>query len=175
MPYPLMPKATALWLVENTSLTFQQIADFCGLHLLEVQALADGEIGGGLAPWDPILNRQLSLEEIKRCQEDPQAQLDLLKIEDILEKKTKGGGKYTPLSRRKDRPNGIAWMLKNHPEVSDSALIRLLGTTKTTIDSIRLKTHPESTRIKPQHPVTLGLCSKKSFDEVVKDVPPMKE
>lgn len=166
MAYPLMPKATALWLVENTSLTFGQIAEFCGLHPLEIQALADGEIGAGLAPFDPLLNNQLSLEEIERCQQDPKAQLQLVEIEDVLEKKRKGG-KYTPVSRRKDRPNGIAWMLKNHPEVSDAMLIRLLGTTKNTIDAIRSKTHHDSTHIKPQHPVTLGLCSQKDFEAMI--------
>jgi uncharacterized protein len=166
MAHPLMPKATALWLVENTSLTFGQIAEFCGLHPLEIQALADGEIGAGLAPFDPILNNQLTLEEIARCQRDVNAHLQLVEIEDVLEKKRKGG-KYTPVSLRKDRPHGIAWMLKNHPEVSDAVLIRLLGTTKNTIEAIRSKTHHDSAHIKPQHPVTLGLCSEKDFDEIV--------
>jgi hypothetical protein len=166
MAYPLMPKATALWLVENTSLTFEQIAQFCGLHLLEVQALADGEIGSGLAPFDPIFNNQLSWEEIKRCEADPQAHLQLREVEDVLEKK-RAGKKYTPLSRRKERPNAIAWMLKNYPDVSDAALVRLLGTTKTTIEAIRNKTHRDSAHIKPQNPVTLGFCSQKDFEDAI--------
>lgn len=172
MAYPLMPKATALWLVENTPLTFEQIAAFCGLHVLEVQALADEEIGAGLAPFDPVLNQQLSLEEIERCRQDPQARLQLLEVQDLLDKKRKGA-KYTPVSRRKERPDGIAWMLKNHPEISDAVLIRLLGTTRTTIEAIRSKTHLNSPHIKPRHPVTLGLCSRKDFEEVMAQKKPV--
>ncbi len=166
MTYPLMPKATALWLLDNTGLTFEQIAVFCGLHILEVQALADGEIGMGLAPFDPILNKQLTMEEIERCHQDPASRLSLSPFQDLSPKK-RTGGKYTPVSRRKERPDGIAWVLKNHPEISDAVLIRLLGTTKATIDTVRTKSHWNSANIKPRHPVTLGFCSQKDLDEAI--------
>ena len=166
MAYPLMRKATALWLVENTTLTFDQIAVFCGLHPLEIQSLADGEIGIGLAPFDPILNNQLTAEEIERASKDSGAVLQLSPFQDLSQKK-KSGGKYTPVARRKERPDGIAWVLKNHSEISDTVLIRLLGTTKATIDSIRTKSHWNSTNIKPRHPVTLGLCSQTDLDEAI--------
>lgn len=167
MSAPLMPKATALWLIENSTLTFEQIADFCGLHIVEIQAIADGEISSSLTPFDPILNGQLTLEEINRCEKDSTARLVLSALPAVMEKKLKKGGHYTPVSLRKDRPNGIAWMLKNYPEVSDAAVCRLLGTTKATLDAVRNKTHWNSPNIKPGNPVTLGLCSQKALDETL--------
>ncbi len=168
MVVPLMPKATALWLIENTTLTFEQIATFCELHLLEVQAIADGEIGVGLVPFDPISNNQLTAQEIKQCEEDSSKNLILKEHEFILDKNFKKG-RYTPVSLRKDRPDGIAWILKNYPQMSDLALSRLLGTTKATIESIRNKTHKKALSIKPRHPVTLGLCTQKDLDQAVEE------
>lgn len=175
MATPLMPKATTHWLIDNTSLTFDQIADFCGIHLIEVQAIADGEVGHGLVPFDPIQNNQLNLEEIQRCEADPSARLKMLPQADIFLEKKRKGMRYTPLSRRGDRPNAIAWIIKNYPEMKDSALCRLLGTTKNTIESIRNKTHRQSQTIKPTHPVSLGLCSQADLDELVAKFTPPEE
>lgn len=166
MSHPLMPKATALWLVDNTALSFQQIADFTGLHLLEVQALADGETVQGLMAFDPVANGQLTKESIKTSEENG-VPLVLVDMTDE-ERKLMKGGKYLPLSRRKDRPDGIAWLLKFHPELSDTQIIRLIGTTKATIEAIRKKTHWNSSTIKPQNPVVLELCSKHDLDQAIK-------
>lgn len=155
---PLLPKATAIWLIENTTLTFGQIADFCDMHTLEVQAIADNETAAGMAPVNPIEAGQLDLEEIERCQEDPAARLKL-KRQIQYGKVTKKGGKYTPVAKRQDKPNGIAWLLKNHPELSDAQVCRLLGTTKKTVNSIRDRTHRSSATLQATHPVILGLCS----------------
>ena len=176
MAIPLMPKATALWLVENTSLTFEQIAEFCGLHILEVQAIADGEVGQNLIPFDPIVNNQLSLEEIQRCEKDSAARLALqTPPEFIFEKKSKGA-RYTPLSRRGNRPSAIAWILKNYPTVKDADICKLLGTTKNTIESIRNRTHKDSQSLKPSNPVTLGLCSQEELDAIInKNVKELQE
>lgn len=168
MAVPLMPKATALWLIENTTLTFEQIAAFCELHLLEVQAIADGEIGIGLVPFDPLANNQLTPQEIKRCEEDSTKHLALKEHELILDRNFKKG-RYTPVSLRKDRPDGIAWVLKNYPQMNDLTLCRLLGTTKATIESIRNKTHKKALSIKPRHPVTLGLCTQKDLDQAIEE------
>ncbi|MBN9343659.1 MAG: cytoplasmic protein [Caedibacter sp. 38-128] len=168
MVVPLMPKATALWLVENTTLTFEQIATFCELHLLEVQAIADGEIGVGLVPFDPLANNQLTPQEIKRCEEDSSKHLILKEHESVLDKNFKKG-RYTPVSLRKDRPDGIAWILKHYPQMNDALLCRLLGTTKATIEAIRNKTHKKALNIKPRHPVTLGLCTQKDLDQAVEE------
>lgn len=165
MATPLMPKATALWLVDNTTLSFEQIAQFCDLHVLEVQAIADGEIAGGLSPYDPLLHHQLTREEIARCEKDTTAHLTLLMPETVITK-TKGGH-YTALVHRKDRPDGIAWMLRNHPEVSDTALCRLLGTTRATIEAVRNRTHWNTTHIKPRSPATIGLCSQRELDAAI--------
>lgn len=168
MVVPLMPKATALWLVENTTLTFEQIAVFCELHPLEVQAIADGEIGVGLVPFDPIANNQLTSEEIKRCENDSSTHLTI-KEHDLVLNKTFGKGRYTPVSLRKDRPDGIAWILKHYPYMNDTTICRLLGTTKATIDAIRNKSHKNTINIKPRHPVTLGLCTQKDLDKAVEE------
>jgi hypothetical protein len=166
---PLMPKATAVWLVENTSLSFEQIAEFCGLHVLEVKGIADGDVAQGIKGMDPISNGQLTREEIKRAEEDREHRLVLAESKvDIPEVKTKPGPRYTPVSRRQDRPNAVVWLLRNHPELKDSQIMRLVGTTKPTIAAIRDRTHWNSNNLTPQDPVTLGLCSQTDLDTEVK-------
>ncbi len=166
---PLMPKATAVWLVENTSLTFEQIAEFCGLHVLEVKGIADGDVAHGIKGMDPISSGQLSREEIAKAERDPHYRLKLSepKVE-VPVVKTKRGPRYTPVSRRQDRPNAILWLLKNHPELKDSQIMRLVGTTKPTIIAIRERTHWNSPNLVAQDPVTLGLCSQIDLDAEVK-------
>lgn len=168
MSAPLMPKATAVWLIDNTALTFDQIALFCGLHPLEVRGIADGDVAGGIKGMDPISSGQLSREEIERCQNDPTAQLTLSESKrDIPEMKPRQGAKYTPLSKRQERPDAIAWLLRNHPELNDAQISRLVGTTKTTIQSIRDRSHWNMTNIKPVDPVSLGLSSQIELDHEV--------
>ena len=166
---PLMPKATAVWLVDNTSLTFEQIAEFCQLHVLEVKGIADGDVAQGIKGMDPISSNQLSREEIHIAEEDPKHRLKLLepKVE-VPEVKTKRGPRYTPVSRRQDRPNAILWLLKSHPELKDSQIMRLVGTTKPTIQAIKERTHWNSPNLVAQDPVTLGLCSQIDLDAAVK-------
>ncbi len=165
---PLMPKATAVWLVENTSLSFDQIAEFCGLHVLEVKGIADGDVAHGIKGMDPISNGQLTREEIKRAEDDHGVRLTLADSKvDIPEVKTKPGPRYTPVSRRQDRPNAVVWLLRNHPELKDSQIMRLVGTTKPTIASIRDRTHWNSNNLTPQDPVTLSLCSQTDLDNEV--------
>jgi len=165
---PLMPKATAVWLVENTSLTFDQIAEFCHLHVLEVKGIADGDVAHGIKGMDPISSGQLTREEIQRGTEDSKYRLKLSepKVE-IPVVKTKKGPKYTPVSRRQDRPNAILWLLRQHDELKDSQIMRLVGTTKPTIESIRERTHWNSPNLQPMDPVTLGLCSQTDLDREV--------
>ncbi|MBM3490491.1 MAG: DUF1013 domain-containing protein [Alphaproteobacteria bacterium] len=165
---PLMPKATAVWLVENTGLTFEQIGDFCGLHHLEVKGIADGEVAQGIKGLDPVATGQLSREDIQRCEQNPKARLTLTKPPVDLARRSRGG-RYTPVSKRQDRPNAISWLLRNHPELSDAQLSKLVGTTKSTIQSIRDRSHWNMQNIKPQDPVTLGLCSQIDLDEAVTD------
>ena len=166
---PLMPKATAVWLVENTSLSFEQIAEFCGLHVLEVKGIADGDVAHGIKGMDPISNGQLTREEIKRAEDDHDQHLALADSKvNIPEVKTKPGPRYTPVSRRQDRPNAVVWLLRNHPELKDSQIMRLVGTTKPTIGAIRDRTHWNSQNLTPQDPVTLGLCSQTDLDNEVK-------
>lgn len=166
---PLMPKATAVWLVDNTSLTFEQIAQFCGLHVLEVKGIADGDVAHGIKGMDPISSGQLSREEIAAAEEDTSHRLKLSepKVE-VPEVKTKRGPRYTPVSRRQDRPNAILWLLRNHPELKDSQVMRLVGTTKPTIIAIRERSHWNSPNLLAQDPVTLGLCSQIDLDAEVK-------
>ncbi|MHA1518185.1 MAG: DUF1013 domain-containing protein [Alphaproteobacteria bacterium] len=166
---PLMPKATAVWLVDNTSLTFEQIAEFCGLHVLEVKGIADGDVAHGIKGMDPISSGQLSRDEIAKAEEDSGHRLQLLepKVE-VPEVNTKRGPRYTPVSRRQDRPNAILWLLRNHPELKDSQVMRLVGTTKPTIISIRERTHWNSPNLVAQDPVALGLCSQIDLDAAVK-------
>jgi hypothetical protein len=165
----LMPKATAVWLVENTSLTFEQVAELCGLHVLEVKGIADGDVAQGIKGMDPISSGQLTREEIARGEEDHDYRLKLAAAKiDIPEVKTKKGPRYTPVSRRQDRPNAVLWLLRNHPELKDSQIMRLVGTTKPTIAAIRERTHWNSPNLQPQDPVTLGLCSQIDLDNEVK-------
>ena len=166
---PLMPKATAVWLVENTALTFDQIAEFCGLHHLEVKGIADGDVAQGIKGMDPISSGQLSRDEIKKAQNDPNYSLQLAKSKvELPPMKVKRVPKYTPLSRRQDRPNAILWLLRYHPELKDAQTMRLVGTTKPTIESIRERTHWNSANLQPQDPVALGLCSQTDLDAEVR-------
>ncbi|MBZ0140148.1 MAG: DUF1013 domain-containing protein [Pseudorhodoplanes sp.] len=162
---PLMPKATAVWLTENTALSFDQIAEFCKLHPLEVKAIADGDAAQGIKGLDPIQTGQLTREEIERGEDDPGYRLKLAERKVRLpEQKTKRGPRYTPVSRRQDRPNAILWLVRNHPELKDSQIMRLVGTTKSTILGIRDRTHWNSANLQPLDPVTLGLCSQIDLD-----------
>ena len=164
MTIPLMPKATAVWLVENTSLSFEQIADFCKLHPLEVKAIADGEAALTIKGLDPVLTGQLTREEIDKAQADPKCRLSMAipKVRVPIAKRK--GPRYTPVSRRQDRPNAILWLLRNHPELKDSQIMRLVGTTKPTIEAIRGRTHWNANSLQPLDPVTLGLCSQIDLD-----------
>jgi len=159
MSQPMMPKATALWMIENTGLSFRQIAEFCGLHELEVQALADGDVMGGMAPLDPVQSGQITAEEIKRGEADPEAHLRMVRTDNPQPMQRAKGARYTPISKRQDKPDGIAWLLKNHPELSDAQVCKLLGTTKSTIAAVRDRTHWNSPNIRPRDPVDIGLCS----------------
>jgi hypothetical protein len=167
MNQPLMPKATAVWLVENTTLTFTQIAEFCGLHELEVQAIADGEVAGGMQGLDPVANGQLAKEELTKGQADPEYRLKLAKPSIPLPEPRTKGARYTPVAKRSDRPDAIAWLLKNHPELGDAQISRLVGTTKNTIAAVRDRTHWNTPNIRPQSPVLLGLCSHDELEKAV--------
>ena len=165
----LMPKATAVWLVDNTSLTFQQIADFCGLHPLEVSGIADGEVARDIRGADPIANGQLSRAELDKAQASQEYRMKAPKSRHAeLLKPQKGDPRYTPVSRRQDRPDAIMCFVKNHPEIADSQIAKILGTTKPTIDSVRDRPHWNSAAIKPVDPVTLGLVGQLELDEVVR-------
>ena len=167
MAAPLMPKATAVWLVENTSLTFDQIADFCELHPLEIQAIADGEVANQMQGLDPVANGQTTAEEIERCQKDPNARLTLAPqaVPEVMFKHR--GPRYTPIAKRQDKPDAIAWLTKNHPELSDAQISKLIGTTKPTSEKIRERSHWNSPNIKPRHPVSIGLCTMAELDAAV--------
>ena len=177
---PLMPKATAVWLVENTSLTFDQIAEFCKLHPLEVKGIADGEVATGIKGYDPISTGQLAREENAKAEANPARRLQLLhsKVR-VPEFKKPRGARYTPLSRRQDRPNAILWLLRNHAELKDAQIMRLVGTTKHTLDAIRDRNHWNSANLQPMDPVTLGLCSQIDLDfevnRAAKDRPKLEE
>ena len=163
----LMPKATAVWLVQNTTLTFEQIAEFCGLHSLEVQGIADGEVAIGIVGLDPTANGQLTKEEIVRCEADPSARLKMQKATIPLPATRTKGPRYTPVSKRQDKPDAIAWMLRHHPELTDTQIQRLIGTTKTTIQKVRDRTHWNSPNIRPKDPVLLGLCTQTDLNGAV--------
>lgn len=167
MPLPLMPKATAVWLVENTTLSFEQIAEFCGMHALEIQAIADGEVASGIQGLDPVINGQLSRGEIERCQGNPSARLQLAVSTLPYPQHKQKGTRYTPIAKRGDKPDAVAWVLKNHPEISDTQLSKLLGTTKQTIQAVRDKSHWNAATIKPRHPVTLGLCNQDDLEQAI--------
>ena len=167
MAQPLMPKATAVWLVDNTSLTFDQIADFCGLHPLEVQAIADGEVANQMQGLDPVANGQTTADELERCQADPEARLTLLENAIPPQFHRHRGPRYTPIAKRQDKPDAIFYLLRNHPELSDAQICRLVGTTKPTINSVRDRTHWNSTNIKARHPVGLELCTLEELDQAI--------
>ena len=164
---PLMPKATAIWLVDNTTLSFEQIADFCGLHSLEVQAIADGEVMGGMVGIDPIANVQLTREEIAKAEANPEYRMKLAVTDTPKPAARQKGPRYTPVSKRQDKPDAIAWILRHHPELSDAQLGRLIGTTKPTINSVRDRTHWNVSNLRPRSPVELGLCSHMELTEEV--------
>lgn len=165
MAQPLMPHATASWLVDNTALSFEQIAEFCGLHILEVQAIADDTAGIKYTGRDPVRAHELTAEEIQKGENDPDYKLVMLKGPDPV-RRTKGP-RYTPVSKRQDKPDGIAWILRHHPEISDGAIGKLIGTTRTTIQAIRERSHWNISNIQPKDPVTLGLCSQRELDALV--------
>lgn len=167
MPTPLMPKATAVWLIEKTSLTFEQVADFVGMHPLEVQAIADGEVAQGIVGYDPVANGQLTRDEIARCEADPSTRLHLLETALPPTKQRGKGARYTPVAKRNDRPDGIAWLLRNYPHLGEAVIAKLLGTTKETIIKVRDRTHWNSANIKPRDPVILGLCTQSDLNAVV--------
>ena len=167
MAAPLMPKATAVWLVENTSLTFDQIADFCELHPLEIQAIADGEVANQMQGLDPVANGQTTAAEIERCQADPEARLKLSPQALPPQVFKHKGPRYTPIAKRQDKPDAISFLLKSHPELSDAQITKLIGTTKPTIAAVRDRTHWNSPNIKPRHPVGLGLCALEELERAL--------
>jgi len=166
MALPLMPKATAVWLIEKTALTFTQIADFCGMHPLEVQAIADGEVAQGIVGYDPVANSQLTAAEITRCEADPDGRLKLMPSSNPAPKRGKGA-RYTPVAKRNDRPDGIAFLLRTYPQLSEAQVGKLLGTTKDTIHKVRDRQHWNSANIKPRDPVILGLCSQTDLNAAI--------
>lgn len=167
MTAPLMPRATAVWLVENTTLTFRQIANFCELHELEIQAIADGDVSANIMGLSPIDNGQLTLEEIRRCESDPAANLEANEMERNVKARNLKAKKVLSPSQRQDKPNAIAWIVKNYPELKDSQICKLIGTTKPTIEAIRNGTHKDSAVIRPKNPVTIGLCSEADIETAV--------
>ena len=167
MANPLMPKATAVWLIDNTALSFEQIADFCGLHPLEVQAIADGEVSSGIQGIDPLQNGQVARSEIDKAEADTSYRMKIL-VSTLPQPKARSKGpKYVPVSKRGDKPDAIAWLVKHHPELKDAQVAKLVGTTKDTIDKVRDRTHWNSSQIQPRDPVTIGLCRQMDLDEQV--------
>ncbi len=167
MAYPLMPKATAAWLVDNTALTFDQIADFCGLHPLEIQALADGEVNAGIMGVSPIINGELTAEEIARCEKTSNARLKMTKTDLPKPRARSKGPRYTPVTKRVEKPNAIAYLIKRYPDLADVQIVRLIGSTKPTVASIRNKTHPGTAALKPVDPVSIGLCTAAELEKAV--------
>ena len=163
----LMPKASAVWLIDNTSLSFDQIADFCSLHPLEVQSIADGEAGIGIQGYDPVQNGQLTQAELDRCQNDPTAKLVLAESDLPTPNRRTKGPRYVPVARRGDKPDGIAWLVKHHPELKDSQIVKLIGTTNETINKIRERTHWNIANISAKHPAMLGLCTQGDLDTAI--------
>ena len=170
MALPLMQKATAVWLVENTSLTFRQIATFCGLHELEISGIADGEVAQGIRGMDPISTNQLTREEIENCERNADRNLELMINPAAKGEKKRRGPKYTPLSKRQDKPSAILWLVKFHPDLTDGQISKLVGTTKNTIQSIRQRSHWNINNIQPIDPVALGLCKQVELDVQVKRI-----
>lgn len=167
MTAPLMPRATAVWLVENTTLTFRQISVFCELHELEIQAIADGDVSGNIRGLSPIDNGQLTLEEIRRCEADNKANLQMNEMERNVKVRNLKAKKILSPSQRQDKPNAIAWLIKNYPELKDSQICKLIGTTKPTIEAIRNGTHKDSAVIRPKNAVTIGLCSEQDIEKAL--------
>jgi uncharacterized protein len=170
MAYPLMPKATAVWLVENTGLTFDQIAAFTGLHKLEVQGIADGEVAIGMVGLDPVAGGQISKEDLAKAEADPAVRLTLIHKDLPAPMKRAKGPRYTPVTKRAEKPDAIAWLIKQYPSMSDTQIGRLIGTTKATIQAVRNKTHEATTAIKPKSPVLLGLCTQAELDEAMSKI-----
>lgn len=170
MSKPLMPKATAVWLVENTTLSFDQIAQFCGLHALEIQAIADGDVATGIIGKNPIIQGILTAEDIKACEADPNKALTFVQNDVPEVQRRAKGPRYTAVTKRADKPDGIAYLLKYYPDIPDAQICRLLGTTKNTINSIRNRTNPNIANIKPTDPVQLGLCSRSDLDALIQKV-----
>jgi hypothetical protein len=166
-PKLLMPKATAVWFIDNTALDFEQIADFTGLHVIEVQALADEEVGRGIVGRDPVKNNELAPEELEKAKADTSYRMKVLRSRtDLPAVKVRAKGpKYTPVSKRSDKPDAIAWILKHHPEISDAQICKLVGTTKPTIQSIRDRSHPAISTLKPRNPAEIGLCTYKELEK----------
>lgn len=169
---PLMRKATAVWLIENTSLTFVQIANFCGLHELEVQGIADGDVASGIIGQSPILSGQLTHEEINRCENDSKAVLQINKNASSSIKTSAKRSKYTPIARRQDKPDGIAYLLKYYPDITNNQIKKLIGTTDKMIESIRNRQHWNMKNIKPRDLVLLGLCSQSQFNDIISQIKP---
>jgi hypothetical protein len=167
MSAPLMPKATAVWLIENTSLTFKQIADFCGLHELEIKGMADGDVSVGIKAYNPILSNQLTREEIELSSKDPNRPLQLKEKNIDIEVKKMIGTKYTPIAQREDKPNAIAWLTKNYPMLADSQICKLVGSTKNTVDAIRNRKHWNMSNISPKDPVMASLCSQTELQAAI--------
>ena len=167
MTQHLMPKATAVWLIDNSALTFEQIGTFCSLHPLEVQSIADGEAGIGIQGYDPIINGQITRAELDRCEADPKASLKLAESNLPVPNRRTKGPRYVPVARRGDKPDGIMWLVKHHPELKDSQIIRLIGTTKETIAKIRERTHWNIANISAKHPAMLGLCKQADLDAAI--------
>ncbi len=167
MTAPLMPKATAVWLIENTALTFNQIANFCGIHILEVQTIADSEKNQAMVGFDPIASGQLSLKEIQSCEQDPKRELKINTAVDANSILGKKKTRYTPLARRQERPDAIAWLVKYYSHLSDTQVMRLIGTTKATIKAVREKSHWNAKNIKPRSPVQLGFCTQTELEKAI--------
>ena len=173
MPRPLMPKATAIWLVENTALSFEQIAEFCALHVLEVQAIADGEVAAGMVGQDPVTTGQLTRDEIRRCEADPKQRLSL-RSHDLPDMPSRARGpRYTPVTKRAEKPDAIAWLVRTCPGLSDAQIGRLIGTTRPTIQAIRDRSHWNIANIKPRSPVLLGLCSQRELESLIESCGPI--
>jgi uncharacterized protein len=167
MDRPLMPKATAVWLVQNTALTFDQIAEFCGLHPLEVQGIADGEVAVGMVGLDPVVSGQITQDEIRRCLVDPSLKLELAKRDIPMPAARTKGPRYTPVAKRQDKPDAVAWLLRHHTELTDAQISKLIGTTKDTIAKIRDRSHWNSPNIRPRDPVLLGLCTQTDLNAAI--------
>ena len=167
MTAPFMPKATAKWLVENTALTFEQIADFCEMHPLEIQGIADGEVAGSIQPNDPTKSGDLTREEIDRCEKDATQKLKMNAAAVEFMSSKRKGARYTPVARRQDKPDAVAWLLKHHSELQDSQIVKLIGTTKKTIEAIRDRSHWNINNLNPRDPVLVGLCTQTALNTAI--------